>query len=426
MVRLLLSLYMLIGSVNLLAQQLQAERLTLLFVGDLMQHRAQLDAARRPDGSYDFASCFELLKPLISEADLAVGNLEVPLGGAPYGGYPAFCAPDDYLHALLDSGFDLLLTANNHCLDRQGRGLARTLRLLDSLQVAHTGTFLSPADRRERYPLLVEKKGFRLVFLNYTYGTNGLTATPPYMVNLIDKPQMQADIARARAMRPDAIIACMHWGEEYHSLPNRQQRELADWLLSQGVTHVIGSHPHVIQPVERRASTSGQPTERRASTSGQPLERRSGGHIVAYSLGNFISNMSAPHTDGGLILHLELVKPAPPQPAPPFAASPFAAPNASTHAIPSPQCSTRADSTRFTPLHPYCTLGRCSYELVWTARPTVSGLHNYLLCPAEGALPFRSSQAEALRRAFVRSERNLLNQYNIDVKERLAPATVGP
>lgn len=414
MVRLLLSLYMLIGNVNLLAQQLQAERLTLLFVGDLMQHRAQLDAARRPDGSYDYASCFELLKPLISEADLAVGNLEVPLGGAPYGGYPAFCAPDDYLHALLDSGFDLLLTANNHCLDRQGRGLARTLRLLDSLQVAHTGTFLSPTDRQQRYPLLVEKKGFRLVFLNYTYGTNGLTATPPYVVNLIDKPQMQADITRARAMRPDAIIACMHWGEEYHSLPNRQQRELADWLLSQGVTHVIGSHPHVIQPVERR----------------------SGGHIVAYSLGNFISNMSAPHTDGGLILHLELVKPAPPQPAHPFTAladhthatssTLRSTPRDSTCFSPSPQRSTRTDSTRFTPLRPYCTLGVCSYKLVWTARPAVSGLHNYLLCPAEGALPFRSSQAEALRRAFVRSERNLLNQYNIDVKERLAPATVGP
>lgn len=391
MVRLLLSILMLTGSVNLWAQQ-QAERLTLLFVGDLMQHRAQLDAARQPDGSYDFTSCFQLLQPVISEADIAVGNLEVPLGGAPYGGYPAFCAPDDYLHALLASGFDLLLTANNHCLDRQGRGLARTIRLLDSLQVTHTGTFLSPADRQQHYPLLVEKKGFRLVFLNYTYGTNGLTAAPPYVVNVIDKPQMQADIARARAMRPDAIIACMHWGEEYHSLPNRTQRELADWLLAQGVTHVIGHHPHVIQPVERRASASGN-----------PVERRSGGHIVAYSLGNFISNMSAPHTDGGLILHLELVKPAPPQPVHPFS-------------------SLHADTARFTPLRPYCTLGSCSYELVWTARPVVSGQRNYLLCPAEGLLPFHSPQAEALRRKFLKNERNLLNKYNIDVKERPIPA----
>lgn len=420
MVRLLLSLLMLTGSVNLWAQQ-QAERLTLLFVGDLMQHRAQLDAARQPDGSYDFASCFQLLQPVISEADIAVGNLEVPLGGAPYGGYPAFCAPDDYLHALLASGFDLLLTANNHCLDRQGRGLARTIRLLDSLQVAHTGTFLSPADRQQHYPLLVEKKGFRLVFLNYTYGTNGLTAAPPYVVNVIDKPQMQADIARARAMRPDAIIACMHWGEEYHSLPNRTQRELADWLLAQGVTHVIGHHPHVIQPVERRASASGN-----------PVERRSGGHIVAYSLGNFISNMSAPHTDGGLILHLELVKPAPPQPAHPFStpieSARISASADSAHLAASTDntcLATSADSARFTPLRPYCTLGSCSYELVWTARPTVSGLRNYLLCPAQGPLPFRSAQAEALRRTFVKNERNLLNQYNIDVKERVAPVPEG-
>lgn len=399
MIRVILSLYMLIGSVNLLAQQ--AERLTLLFVGDLMQHRAQLEAARQPDGSYDFTSCFELLKPVISEADLAVGNLEVPLGGAPYGGYPAFCAPDDYLHALLDTGFDLLLTANNHCLDRQGRGLARTIRLLDSLQVAHTGTFHSPAHRRQHYPLLVEKKGFRLVFLNYTYGTNGLTAAPPYVVNVIDKQQMQADIACARQLHPDAIIACMHWGEEYRSLPNRTQRELADWLLAQGVTHVIGHHPHVIQPVERRASASGK-----------PVERRSGGHIVAYSLGNFISNMSAPHTDGGLILHLELVKPAPPQPVHPFS---------SLHAD-TARLSAPADTARFTPLRPYCTLGSCSYELVWTARPVVSGQRNYLLCPAEGLLPFHSPQAEALRRKFLKNERNLLNKYNIDVKERPIPA----
>lgn len=408
-IRILLSLLMLTSSVNLLAQQ--AERLTLLFVGDLMQHRAQLDAARQPDGSYDFTSCFELLKPVISEADLAVGNLEVPLGGAPYGGYPAFCAPDDYLHALLDTGFDLLLTANNHCLDRQGRGLARTIRLLDSLQVAHTGTFHSPAHRRQHYPLLVEKKGFRLVFLNYTYGTNGLTAAPPYVVNVIDKQQMQADIACARQLHPDAIIACMHWGEEYRSLPNRTQRELADWLLAQGVTHVIGHHPHVIQPVERRASASGK-----------PVERRSGGHIVAYSLGNFISNMSAPHTDGGLILHLELVKPAPPQPAHPFSTPPA---DSARLAASTPQGSTSADSARFTSLRPYCTLGSCSYELVWTARPTVSGLRNYLLCPAQGPLPFRSAQAEALRRTFVKNERNLLNQYNIDVKERVAPVTEG-
>lgn len=399
MIRVILSLYMLIGSVNLLAQQ--AERLTLLFVGDLMQHRAQLEAARQPDGSYDFTSCFELLKPVISEADLAVGNLEVPLGGAPYGGYPAFCAPDDYLHALLDTGFDLLLTANNHCLDRQGRGLARTIRLLDSLQVAHTGTFHSPAHRRQHYPLLVEKKGFRLVFLNYTYGTNGLTAAPPYVVNVIDKQQMQADIACARQLHPDAIIACMHWGEEYRSLPNRTQRELADWLLAQGVTHVIGHHPHVIQPVERRASASGK-----------PVERRSGGHIVAYSLGNFISNMSAPHTDGGLILHLELVKPAPPQPVHPFS---------SLHAD-TARLSAPADTAHFTPLRPYCTLGSCSYELVWTARPVVSGQRNYLLCPAEGLLPFHSPQAEALRRKFLKNERNLLNKYNIDVKERPIPA----
>ena len=374
--RIILTLLMLYSSVNLLAQQ--AERLTLLFVGDLMQHRAQLDAARTADGRYNYTSCFSLLQPVISQADIAIGNLEVPLGGAPYSGYPAFSAPDAYLEALREAGFDLLLTANNHCLDRQGRGLARTIHQLDSLQMAHTGSFLSAAHRRQHYPLLYCCKGFRLVFLNYTYGTNGIQAAPPYVVNYIDKQQMAADIAQARAMQPDAIIACMHWGEEYRSLPNSEQRQLADWLLAQGVTHVIGSHPHVIQPVERRKAGSKV-------------------HVVAYSLGNFISNMSEPHTDGGMLLHMELIKPAPPQVVHPF--------------------STPADSLRFTPLKPYCTLGICNYELVWTARPQVSGLKNFLLCPAQGPLPFASPRAEALRSTFLKNERNLLKQYNIGVNE---------
>lgn len=91
----------------------------------------------------------------------------------------------------------------------------------------------------------------------------------------------------------------MHWGEEYQSLPNREQCELADWLLKQGVTHIIGSHPHVIQPMELRTNGNQQ-------------------HAIVYSLGNFISNMSAANTDGGLIFTLQLEKYPLPKPIRPL------------------------------------------------------------------------------------------------------------
>ena len=110
------------------------ERITLLFVGDLMQHQAQIDAAHVSEGKYDYSSCFSLIKEQISQADLAIGNLEVTLGGRPYRGYPMFSAPDEYLQAIKDAGFDILLTANNHCLDRGKKGMERTILLRYSLR----------------------------------------------------------------------------------------------------------------------------------------------------------------------------------------------------------------------------------------------------------------------------------------------------
>ena len=111
-------------------------KITLLFVGDLMQHQAQLDAARTDKGSYDYSPCFSLVKEQISGADIAIGNLEVPIGGKPYSGYPAFCAPDEYLYAIKEAGFNVLLTANNHCLDRGKKGLERTI-LMNAVNDTH-------------------------------------------------------------------------------------------------------------------------------------------------------------------------------------------------------------------------------------------------------------------------------------------------
>lgn len=356
------------------------ERITLLFVGDLMQHQTQIDAARTPEGGYDYSPCFSLVKEQISRADLAIGNLEVTLAGEPYRGYPVFSAPDEYLQAIKDAGFDILVTANNHCLDRGKKGLERTILMLDSLHIPYAGTYRNPSERKQRYPLFIHKNGFRIALLNYTYGTNSIKVTPPNIVNYIDKDIILQDIRSAQARRPDAIIACMHWGEEYQSLPNREQEDLADWLFQQGVTHIIGSHPHVIQPMELRTDGTRQ-------------------HVVVYSLGNFISNMSNINTDGGLIFTLQLEKYPLPQPIRPSYAGQSEDP-----------------ALKCTPF-PYCRVSSCGYDLVWTARPELTEEKNFILYPAY--LPPENLPQEARNRLkiFTDNSRKLLQQHNIGIYE---------
>ena len=375
---LLVALAALSYSVILSAQ----ERITLLFAGDLMQHQTQIDAARTPAGTYDYSPCFSLVREQISRADIAVGNLEVTLAGPPYRGYPSFSAPDEYLHAIRDAGFDVLLTANNHCLDKGAKGLERTLLMLDSLDIPHAGTYRNAVERRQQYPLFIRKNGFLIALLNYTYGTNGIPVTPPRVVNYIDKETIRQDIQSARARRPDAIIACMHWGEEYHSLPDKEQQELADWLLEQGVTHIIGSHPHVIQPMELRTDGFRQ-------------------HVVVYSLGNFISNMSAPNTDGGLLFTLELEKYPLPQPLPP----PYFRSPCTVSCPPS------------TVLYPYCRVSRCGYDLVWTVRPEFNREKNFILHPVSLSADSLPQEARKRLNIFVNNSRKLLQQHNIGICE---------
>lgn len=208
----------------LTTDSLQTDTLSLLFAGDLMQHQGQINAARTATGGYDYSSYFEYVKDEIQSADFAIANLEVTLGGKPYKGYPAFSAPDEYLTAIHNAGFNVLITANNHSLDRGRKGLERTIQLIDSLKIPHAGTYLNAEERENKYPLLLEKKGFRIAILNYTYGTNGIPVTPPNIVNYTDTTIISKDIEASKTMNPDAIIACMHWGIEYQSLPDKEQK----------------------------------------------------------------------------------------------------------------------------------------------------------------------------------------------------------
>ena len=275
------------------AQNRDTSRLNILFAGDIMGHDSQIEAAFFPDsGIYDYMSCFEYIKPVIRNADIALGNLEVTFAGPPYRGYPRFSSPDELCVALNDAGFDILINANNHALDRGREGLERTHSILEKNGIIFTGSFRSREHRDLCYPLLVEKNNILLAILNYTYGTNELETSPPNIVNYIDTAIIRTDIQKALAVNPDFIIACLHWGKEYEREADKSQKDLALWLFSEGVNVVIGSHPHVVQPAEILCHEPDSALFR----------------LVAYSVGNFISNQRERYRDGGIIFELELVK----------------------------------------------------------------------------------------------------------------------
>lgn len=263
-------------------------RLSLLFVGDIMQHDSQIKAAYDPVlKTHDYNPCFQFVKPYFESVDLAVGNLELTLAGPPYKGYPQFSAPDALAFALRDAGMDVLVTANNHSMDRGRKGVDRTIQLLDSAGILHTGTFRDTVDRMNDYPMLLEKNGVKLALLNYTYGTNGIPVTKPNVVNLIDTAVIRKDMVKAKEANPDLIVVFTHWGLEYQSQPSKEQKRLTEFCFQLGAHVVMGSHPHVIQPMEWRKEKN---------------------QLVVYSLGNFVSGQRDRYKNGGAMVRMDFSK----------------------------------------------------------------------------------------------------------------------
>lgn len=330
----------------------------IVFAGDAMQHKSQLDAARKADGSYDYSSYFAEVKPYFRDADFAVVNLETPLGGAPYSGYPMFCAPDEYLDALLDAGFDFMLGANNHALDRRDRGVRRTIEQFERHGVPHAGIWRGKAHRDSVSPRIVNVNGFRVAILNYTYGTNGISLSTDAVVDYIDRDRMGADIKKTRASGAELVCVCIHWGDEYKLLPNSHQKSLADFLKNQGVELIIGSHPHVIQPAEIQKNLK----------TGQNV-------LLVYSLGNFISDMKTTDTRGGMMVKTTLKRDA----------------------------------------HGKPYVADASYRLVFTIPPG-GNAKNFRLIPVDSDADYARAGGRAGQcRAFATSALAILNKHNIAV-----------
>ncbi len=286
-------LVLLFLSTNLIAQEDSLIHFKLLFVGDVMQHKPQIKAAEIiPNKSYDYESCFKYVSPIIKKANLAVGNLEVTLPGKPpYQGYPQFRSPDDLAKGLRYSGFDMMVTSNNHSNDAGKTGVINTIETLKNYGFYQTGTFKNQEERDLFYPLIVHKDNFQLGFLNYTYGTNGLKTKYPTIVNYIDTAIIKKDLALTNLINPDFTIVIMHWGKEYKLIESQEQRDLTAWLFKNGADLVIGAHPHVVQPIKVHEN-----------------EKTLTDNLVVYSMGNFISNQTKLNTDGGIMVEIDLTK----------------------------------------------------------------------------------------------------------------------
>ncbi|MEV8536971.1 CapA family protein [Streptomyces sp. NPDC051211] len=244
----------------------EARPFTLVATGDIIPYpsiiqRAADDAAAGPKGtgSHDFRKILAGVKPVVEAADVALCHHEIPYGrpGGPYTGYPTFKAPHQLADALKDAGYDGCSTASNHTLDAGYEGLARTLDHLDRVGIKHVGSARSEAEAKA--PALLEAGGAKIAQLSYTYGTNGipLPQDKPWAVNLLDQNRIIADARAARAAGADVVVLSIHWGTEWQTAPDRQQRELAQALTASrtgglpDIDLIIGTHNHVPQPYEK-------------------------------------------------------------------------------------------------------------------------------------------------------------------------------
>ena len=270
---------------------------TLTAIGDVMCHNTQyMDAYDSDTGTYDFSYVFDNISSYTKAADICIGNLETSFAGEDrgYSNYPTFNSPDSLADSLKSIGVDILSTAGNHALDMGFSGLSRTIDVLDKADISHLGTYKTQEDQDK--VLIKYVKGVKIAFIDYTYGTNGISvpSDKKFCINLIDKDLIKKHIETAKNQNADMIVACMHWGTEYQTKQNSEQEELADFLFQNGVNVIIGNHPHVIQPMEKRTVTL------------EDGSTRDG--FVVYALGNFICDQNAVNTRDSIILNLKITK----------------------------------------------------------------------------------------------------------------------
>jgi poly-gamma-glutamate synthesis protein (capsule biosynthesis protein) len=250
----------------------------IVMIGDMLVHEGVYNSGRMADGTYNFDHLFTHIKDDVQSADIAIANQETILGGTQLGlsAYPRFNSPQEIGDALVNAGFNVILHATNHVMDKGEMGVANTLNFWREKHpdIAVLGIHSNWDDYSEKNVYVYQKNELKFAILNYTYGTNGLSVPSgkEYMVDMLSEEKVKKDIEYAKTVA-DFIVVCPHWGTEYVMESSEYQRKWAQFFADNGVDLVIGTHPHVIEPVEYVTSTDGTKST-----------------LVYYSLGNFVSN----------------------------------------------------------------------------------------------------------------------------------------
>lgn len=262
----------------------EEKRISFIGVGDNLIHENVILAGEKEDGSYDFSHMYENISDEVANADLAFLNQETIFAGPdfPYTGYPTFNTPETLGKNMVDLGFDLVNGATNHTLDYGPEGTIHALNYWNQFEdVIYTGAFLSEEDRNT-VPT-IERDGVTFSFLAYTYGTNGMVPDTDWRIAYFDEEQIRQDVARAKEIS-DVVIVSAHWGDENTTVVNDFQRYYGQLFADLEVDVVIGTHPHMIQPIEWLTGENGNET------------------LVVWSLGNLLAHaLEDYNTLGGMI-----------------------------------------------------------------------------------------------------------------------------
>ena len=261
----------------------------LFMVGDALIHSAIYEDAKNADGSYDFKPMLKYIKPISSQYDLAYYNQETILGGADlgYSNYPLFNSPDEVGDAFVDAGFNLVSLATNHTMDKGERGVLHSVNYWSKQTNVVWDGQRESAEEREKIRVY-ECNGIKYAFFSYTTWTNGLE-TPDgkeYLNNVYSPEKVKNDIEKVKD-KVDIVIVAMHWGTEYSMGVSSEQQQIANYLSSLGVQLIIGTHPHVVEPIEYI---------------------NNGKTLVIYSLGNFISDQEGIERLTGLMMEVTINK----------------------------------------------------------------------------------------------------------------------
>lgn len=314
-------------SIEQISNEVEEEReepiereIVLSAVGDIMVHRTQLTRAYNPQSEeFDFTESFDQIKDYIMPHDYAIGNFETTLSGKDegirlensqyylgYQGYPTFNSPEILAKNIYNAGFDMMATANNHCFDGWTGGITNTIDTLDSVGLDHVGTYKHKDDERV---FIKDIEGIKVAFFNYTYSTNGII--PPkdheYMVNTFDNydeahmENMYDEVSTfiTESKDVDLHVVSIHFGNEYYIHPNHYQKEISEELIRAGADVIIGSHPHVLQPLDIMEVELEDGSVREG--------------LIIYSLGNFLSsqiytNSDPVPKDAGVIMNMTINK----------------------------------------------------------------------------------------------------------------------